>query len=759
MTEPRTALELTAEFFVLRTPLLPFDELEAWSAGLEAPAALADPERLAAALAADRERLRARLREALARPEIREALFVASPNLEAALAVWHRDPGGKKGRRAEEALVRYFLRMTSRATPFGLFSGCSVGTVGGETWLTLAPRGAYRRHTRLDMDYLFALAEDLERSPALRGELRFHPNSSLYRAAGRLRYAESRLVGFQRIHQLVGVDATPYLEETLRRAEGGATVEELARALVESDPEGEIALEDATEFVGELIDSQLLVSDLSPPVTGREPVEDLIGQLARHPAAAPVAARLARARDAVAELDAAGVGGAAPESYRAIAAGLGELPARIDLQRLFQVDMIKPAPGSGLAPGILAELERGLRLLRRVAESPREDSLAAFRRQFVERYGSGRSLPLTEVLDEEIGIGFLRSQGAAAEGSPLLAGLFFPGEAAALTISNPAWHGVLLGKLAAALAAGEMRIEITEGDLAGIPPDRLPPQPDAFHVFCALAAATPEALARGEGRIFLRNAFGPSGVRLLGRFCHADAELRTRIEEHLRAEEALEPDAVFAEIVHLPQGRAGNILWRPVLRAREIPYLGRSGAGEESLLPIADLRVSVAGPEILLHSVRLGRRVLPRLTSAHNYGSGSLGIYRFLCSLQGQGTREALYWSWGALDGAPFLPRVESGRLVLSRARWRIGAGEIGRLAKAGEAERFRLVQEWRAERRLPRWVAMVERDNELAIDLDNVLAVDAFAALARQLQSVDLVEMFPGPYVDPRSRFRSHQR
>jgi thiopeptide-type bacteriocin biosynthesis protein len=40
----------------------------------------------------------------------------------------------------------------------------------------------------------------------------------------------------------------------------------------------------------------------------------------------------------------------------------------------------------------------------------------------------------------------------------------------------------------------------------------------------------------------------------------------------------------------------------------------------------------------------------------------------------------------------------------------------------------------------------MVERDNELAIDLDNVLAVDAFAALARQLQSVDLVEMFPGP-------------
>src|SRR5262249_10816364 len=163
---------------------------------------------------------------------------------------------------------------------------------------------------------------------------------------------------------------------TLRRAEGGATAEELAGALAASDPDGEITLEEAAEFIGEMIDSQMLVSDLAPPVTGREPVEDLLGQLSRHPVAAPVSERLARARarTAMAELDARGVGGAGPESYRAIAAGLGELPARIDLQRLFQVDMIQPAPGSSLSPDLLAELERGILLLRRVAEVPREDA-------------------------------------------------------------------------------------------------------------------------------------------------------------------------------------------------------------------------------------------------------------------------------------------------------------------------------------------------------------------------------------------------
>lgn len=305
---------LVADFFVLRTPLLPFEELEDWSAGLEAPLVPGNaPERLAAALEADRARLRARLREISERPEVREALFVASPDLEIGLEAWRRDPDGKKGRRAEEALVRYFLRMTTRSTPFGLFSGCSVGTVAEEARLTLAPRAGYRRRTRLDMDYLFALAEDLERSPELRPSLRFRPNSSLY------------------------------------QAEGGATLGELSRALVEGDPEGEITLEEAEGFIGELIDSQILVSDLAPPVAGREPVEDLIDQLARHPAAAAVAERLRRTGAAMADLDRT-MWGAGPGDYRAVSKELGELPASIDLQRLFQVDMIKPASSAMAIP-------------------------------------------------------------------------------------------------------------------------------------------------------------------------------------------------------------------------------------------------------------------------------------------------------------------------------------------------------------------------------------------------------------------------
>src|SRR4029077_14710300 len=68
-----------SSFFAFRTPLLPYEELEAFSADLEAPAAASDREALEPALAADRERLRARLAVLAARPEVLEAVFLGSP--------------------------------------------------------------------------------------------------------------------------------------------------------------------------------------------------------------------------------------------------------------------------------------------------------------------------------------------------------------------------------------------------------------------------------------------------------------------------------------------------------------------------------------------------------------------------------------------------------------------------------------------------------------------------------------------------------
>jgi class I lanthipeptide synthase len=189
-------------FFALRTPLLAFDELRALSDGLQAPSIGedADADQLERALAADRGVLGERLRTTWRQPHVREAVFVASPELDAAL---ERSPSGGPADHASRSLAAYVARMAGRATPFGLFAGCSTGTLGSRTRLDLAPRSENTRHTRLDMDLLSALVGALEADPAVRQVLRYRPNSSLYRAGGRLHYAECRVESGGRAYHLV----------------------------------------------------------------------------------------------------------------------------------------------------------------------------------------------------------------------------------------------------------------------------------------------------------------------------------------------------------------------------------------------------------------------------------------------------------------------------------------------------------------------------------------------------------------------------
>jgi thiopeptide-type bacteriocin biosynthesis protein len=230
----------------------------------------------------------------------------------------------------------------------------------------------------------------------------------------------------------------------------------------------------------------------------------------------------------------------------------------------------------------------------------------------------------------------------------------------------------------------------------------------------------------------------------LGRFCHSDPNIDAPVRDYLRREEELTPDVVFAEIVHLPEGRVGNVLLRPKLREYEIPYLGSSGADPENQIPIDDLMVSLKGERVVLRSKRLGREVMPMLTCAHNYSFRSLGTYRFLCTLQHQDGVPNLVWDWGPLESAPFLPRVVHGRCVLQRARWRIQRPELERLGKAQSP--FSEVQTWRTQRSLPRRVVLADADNELLVDLDNVLSVESFVQTVKNRPEIRLYEMFPQP-------------
>ncbi len=752
--QDRKPLELShSSFFVLRTPLLPIEELSAWSEALTANAAwktAANSNTFTMAWTNDVSLLRRRLHEIIDRPEILHALYVASPSLQTGITHWKRDPDSKKGLQAERALVRYFVRMAARSTPFGLFSGCSVGQVeelGAANVLLLSPRGEYRLCCRLDFDYLFALAAALQREPALEKELRYWPNSSLHKVGEAWHYTESRLTDTRRSHHLVAIESDVYLEAVLVRAGEGATIDELTKAVLDAAGDVNPTADEALEYVLGLIrENELLVSSLSPLLTGAPPLDDIIEQLRHLPSANSIVKALCNIRERIEYLEEAGLR-CIPEDYQRLTSTIQTLPAKVDLAKLYQVDMIKPVGRAIITKSVIDELVDGVTLLCRLGQTAEPDELKSFREAFSARYERAL-VPLTEALDEEAGIGF----GIAAsrsDPSPLLRGLALNqpgGRETPWRGKQLASHGELMRQLFALGGTGKEELEL---DVSAFRQDETAEQEiaDSFCVMGTLVASSGAALKEGKFEFYLQGAVGPSGARLLGRFCHEDPAIELGVRTHLEQEEAHHPEAVYAEVVYLPEGRIGNVLCRPVLRGYEIPYLGRSGAQPDRQLPVSDLLVGIEGTDIVIYSKRLGRRVIPRITNAHGFMNPQLSsIYRFLCYMQHQHGASVPGFSWGPLESLDYLPRVRAGRLVLSLARWKLSEKEVESIGKGEGSERFSSVQELRRLRKLPRWVVLQEGDNSLPVDLENALSVDAFVHVLKRGTQAILTEMYPPP-------------
>lgn len=752
----------SAAFFVLRTPLLPFDELLRWARDLETPHLMASAHAGAVlddAWRRDAAVLRSRLREVIDRPEIRHALFFASPTLDAGIAHWSADPSSKKGVQAERALVRYFTRMSSRSTPFGLFAGCSTGKVSvtqttDDTVLVLRRWSENKVSSRLDYDYLFELAGHLRREPNLQNELRYFPNDSLRKGADSWNYVECRLADSDRTHYLSRIQSDSYVDFILEKAKFGYSIPNLSKSLLEHPLGQGLAEQDVRDFLQQLIDNDVLVSDLRPPVTGDSPIDGIISELSSVPSGRATAQQLASIREELAELDVQQAG-VATEGYRVLAERIAsELPGKINPGRLYQVDMIKPTPDATLSHAVVEEILAGVCALHRLDKIQEPEVLKQFRQAFIARYDRAQ-VPLLEALDEEFGVGFGEPSRSA---SPLLREIRMTGENKKL---NPArtLSALLTEKIAGLTAEYDSELSISTAELATFGEEELA-LPDSFAVVATLVSRSVELLRSGEFTIVLNQAYGPDGARFMARFCHADPKLKEHVRSYLEAEEANNPNAIYAEIIYLPEGRAGNVLCRPVLRKFELAYLGRSGAPVERVLPANDLLVSIERGHIQLYSQRLGRQVIPRLTSAHAFMAPQFDrVYQFLCYLQNQHGVGIPTFSWGSLAAIDFLPRVRIGRLVVTRARWRLRQNEVDRLTGCLGSHRYLAVQKLRDVRRLPRWIVLSEGDNDLHVDLDNVLSVDSFVHVLGRRHEAVLHEMYPAPeellVTGPEGRFQ----
>jgi len=676
-----------ADFFVLRLPSTPFDALAAWRSAYDAGGGLTST-----AQAAD--------------PLFREALFLASNNLYRKVAGPASGKTGEDDESLSIALARYAYRMSRRCTPFGAFAGVGVGAIAdGESRLAAPEVSEWRRIARIDQAIVAKMHDDLLTQPGsgdLIRRLEVELNTSLWKAYDGYRYVEAVRGGAWTHYELSRIAETPAVtavHDLLR--EGPRKVSELAEALagtLGSDPES------AAAFIERLVREQLLEYRPRMSVTGDDVVSSFVRDLSELADGQSSIEAVQGANAALLETE----GSERPiDRYQAAMARLWEAYPKADPSKAIQVDLQIPGQGLTLSrpfvDGILRTLERLSPLLSRAHEE-----LSGFAVEFERRYGDS-AIPLLEVLDGDLGMGF---GDATKLRTPLLNGIPLGGPRPNRRVEFRDADAFFLGRTQQAVAAGDAWIDLSDEEL------------DKFRDTSAPLPSTTSLLGVVEsdetgpcGFSFL-GAFGPPAAILLGRFACGSPELTDKLRGFIETSET-RSDAIVAEFAHLPDGRVGNVILRPVLRRYEIPYLGSSGADPDAVISPKDLDVFCRHGVVRLWSRTHGREVLPRISNAHNNNNAlNVPLYRFIGALQRQ--NEPLFgWQWGAiLDSLPFLPGVRHRNVTVVRPRWRLYPYETKELKDGGETALDALLD----KRSMPRRLRVRQADNFLELDLSHRL-------------------------------------
>jgi hypothetical protein len=413
---------------------------------------------------------------------------------------------------------------------------------------------------------------------------------------------------------------------------------------------------------------------------------------------------------------------------------LANLPDCTNRNHLVQVDMMLNFSSLIVDQRVSSQVLLGLRLLKSLSSPGRYDPLKEFRDSFFTRYGD-RTVQLVKVLDPETGIGH---DGTAAgywsDPVPWIDDLPWgppqPVKSSETNGGNPwlssRWHETY-GR-----DSHYLELESADFNSMAIHEGRWPFQMTAIvELF--------DDPCSGEPSIHLVHGAWGSPAFLLGRFGFADpASAGSWIRQLVDDETSADQDVIFAEVVHLPEDRTGNVLQRPSFLEYEIPYLAGSVKGPEYRIPLTDLMVGVEGRRVVLSSAASGKRIVPRMTNAYNHQLGHLSLYKLLHLIGIQEEELSFHPDWGDAAGlAPFIPGIRFNRLILSAPQWTLRCSDLSVILDGGQTADTARIETYRKGWKMPDDMVWVAADQELFFRWSNINLVLALWDSVKHLKRI----------------------
>jgi hypothetical protein len=661
-------------------------------------------------------------------PLFDEALYVASPEL-------FEQKNQQKGAYSPHmlrTLYKYWVRASTRSTPFGLFSSWSIGNIGDSDNVEVGEPASVVRHARLDMSLLCRIIRHLQAIPEVAERILYYGNDSIVRVGDQIHFVEYQNKDGYRTYYLQRADYCEELGVIIERAKKGITIQEAVRILCSLD----INEQSAQEFVADLIGSQILVGEIEINAIGEDPLARLISILAKREVPSVYYERLSAYDQLLKTTMKAGIDTSLCE--RLYSELSGEFN-KFDRKYMLQVDTCRNLKNACLSTDVIRAVEEAVSFLSKITPRSFPGNIQSFQSKFMERYEE-QSVPLLLALDQESGIGY-PVDGKYDVNEELINDVPFANSENDAPLQLSQIEIKILRKMFSSNGGILKEVSLDEDVITGKTSndDRL----QAPTISALINIVTNE---EGEQRINLLNCGGITASSLIGRIGYMDSEIERFCSSICAYEqESMPSDTVLAEIVHMPQDRTGNVIHRVIRRKGEIHYLSNRNPQEEKSISASDLLLEARSGRLTLRSRISGEKIIPILSNAHNYHSQSLPVYQFLCEYQ-----HYCFKSVGTIDVAnilsalKFSPRIVYKNVVLSPRKWIVDLSDFGLEGKKSLDDAK--VQEWREKNNIPDEVLICEFDNELYIDFRNDLSRDVFKEQVEHKERLILAELYGTP-------------
>lgn len=644
---------------------------------------------------------------------VREAIAVSSPSLLEALSDLHSDDNGRKRKQVLNGYMRYLLRMMSRATPFGLFSGVTYGGFGKQSQLKLKELDSYRKRARPDMAWLLKLIELVENQPGVIMQLRVQRNQLILRQGDRasIPYKISYGNMEQGENDSVSIRASAVFAFIMNETEEPILYSDLIGRVHSqfNDASREIVL----SYVQELYLQEFLISELRPPTTITTPLEHIIAKLESVTGIDSIKSQLFEIYTDI-------------ERYNKIPIGQGEeqllllqkkMRDLVDIKNTLQIDLSLEDRSIVLTQDIREEVERIAGLfahLSRIQNQYMDD----YRMEFLEKYGPYREVPLLDLLDPEIGLGAPATYN-------------YPPSTRKLN-KNPKINKqkqLLFQWFVSCINKGQNELLLTDDMIQQLLEDEQ--QDDnlllpSIELYFLINAKNQNELDQGNYTLSLGPAVGSYGAgKSFGRFIDLfDPSFRNEKFQIInQLEQKLSPEKLFAEVSFLPPlGTSSNVLLTDNFRDYEIALGANHNCPRDQQIRVSDLVVGVRKDRFYFKSKRFNKEVVPKAGHMYNYEL-TPNVYRFLIEASQDGHRT---WHGLNLDfifSSPFTPRLKYHKTVLSPATWNIHWDLKDKSKNVKQVQPF--VLNFNEEWNVPRYVFITESDNRILLDLDHPLHID----------------------------------